>query len=305
MRNIKKAIFLGSKEFGLTIFKSLYECNNEIDWIILCPSDLNDSRSYFEHFNNFAKKNNIELKKVKKISSVDQVVDKVMPDILFVVGFYQILPSYILNKIPEGVWGIHNSILPKYRGSSPLVWQLINDEDIIGSSLFKFSEGMDDGDILHQVSFKNSSNYNIQTATKELEKLWCNCLPDIWKRFINKEIQPFKQDHSQATYCAKRNPNDGLIDWTQSASYIDRFIRAQSNPYPMAFFLFKNKVVHVVEHELDSKTIYGLSGQVFQSSNSHVTICCGGNTAIRIIEVEVDGKIFPASKILGSISIRL
>ena len=53
----------------------------------------------------------------------------------------------------------------------------------IGSSLFKFSEGMDDGDILHQVSFDNSSKYTIKTATKKLENLWIECLPSIWKSF--------------------------------------------------------------------------------------------------------------------------
>jgi len=196
-------------------------------------------------------------------------------------------------------------LLPKYRGCSPLVWQLINGEEKIGSSLFRFSEGMDDGDILHQVSFKNSSKITIKSATYNLQELWKKCIPHIWEDFIQEKIIPTKQDHTQATYCSKRNENDGLIDWSMDANYLDRFIRAQTKPYPMAFFFYGNKIVRVSKHDIDSRIISGTSGQVFESRNSHVTICCGAGTAIKIFELEVNGKNYPASKVLDSTKIRL
>lgn len=305
MKLISKAIFLGSKEFGFEIFKSLYDTEDKIEWIILCPSDANDSRTYFEEFNHFANLNGIDIKCTKSISCVEEAVRDFLPDIMLVVGYYQILPDSIIENIKEGVWGIHNSFLPKYRGSSPLVWQLINGEERIGSSLFKFAKGMDDGDILHQVSFKNSSKYTIKTATYKLQQLWDECLSDIWKGFIEEVIMPFKQEHSLATFCAKRKDEDGIIDWSLDSNFLDRFIRAQTKPYPMAFFYYENRKVRIISHELDERMISGTNGQVFESRKSHVTICCGERTALRLIELEIDGISYPAYQILSSINIRL
>ena len=136
------------------------------------------------------------------------------------IGFARVATDYVVFAYIMDVF-----ILPKYRGSSPLVWQLINGEERIGSSLFKFAKGMDDGDILHQVSFKNSSKYTIKTATHKLQQLWDECLSDIWKGFIEEVIMPFKQEHSLATFCAKRKDEDGILDWSLDSNFLELFCR--------------------------------------------------------------------------------
>jgi len=75
------------------------------------------------------------------------------------------------------VWGIHNSLLPKYRGGSHLVWQVINREKVLGSTFFKFSDCMDEGAILDQVSIKNTSNLTIADAGDLIELEWIKKLP--------------------------------------------------------------------------------------------------------------------------------
>ena len=305
MKLIKKAIFLGSKEFGLEIFKSLYKVRDEIEWLVLCPDDLKDSRSCLNQFKEFTKLQNINFKLVKTVASVEEAVDQNSPEIMFVVGYYQILPSSIIKKIKEGIWGIHNSLLPKYRGSSPLVWQLINGEKIVGSSLFRLREGMDDGEILNQVSFQNSSTETIKSATEKLQQQWKKSIPAIWRDFIEEKIIPFEQDHTKATFCSKRIEQDGLINWSMNAKYLDRFIRAQTKPYPMAFFVYDNKKVHIVKHDIDHRKVTGSNGQVYESKNSYVTICCGEKTSLKIFEVEVDGINYKAYSILNSTEIKL
>lgn len=302
---ITNAVFLGSKKFGLNLFKALYEADTSINWTILCPPDLNDMRSYFNEFQEYAKSKNLDLLTADSLAMIEQYALDNKPDVVVVCGYYRILSERILENVTFGVWGIHNSLLPKYRGGSPLVWQLINREKVIGSSFFKFSSGMDDGVILDQVKIENADTMAIGEASDSVEQAWVSKVPGIWADFCKGNIVPAEQNHDEASYCAQRQESDGLIDWTSNAIDIDAFIRAQDAPYPRAFFKLDEKIVRIVNHSIDSRKIYGTCGQVFQIIDKRVAICCGDNTAIQISKVLIDGKVVDASGILSSIKIRL
>ena len=302
---INSAVFLGSKKFGFNLFKALYEADSAINWTVLCPPDLNDTRTYFSEFQEYAKRKNLDLLTANSPAMVEQYVLDNKPDVMVVCGYYRILPERLLDSVTFGVWGIHNSILPKYRGGSPLVWQLINGEKVIGSSFFKFSSGMDDGVIIDQVKIENADTMTIGEASDSLEQAWISKVPNIWKDFCKGNINPVEQDNNEATYCAQRQESDGLIDWTRNATDVDAFIRAQDVPYPRAFFKLEEKIVRVVNHSVDNRKIHGACGQVFQIIDNRVIVCCGDITAIQISKVLIDGKVVDASHVLNSIKIRL
>ncbi len=301
---IKKAIFLGSKKLGLAVLETLVESNNDVEWKILCPDDLNDQRSNFIDFENFAKNHSIEIKIVNSNKDILHATSSFKPEIIFGSGYYRILSNEVLNSVPLGVYGIHNSILPKYRGGSPLVWQLINGEKIVGASLFKLEEGMDDGGIVETVKIKND-NFEIGKILNLLEKEWQRILPEIWSNFCNGNITLTEQNHKDATYCSQRNENDGEINWNNSSEYIDRFIKAQSNPYPLAFINYRNQKLKISKHEIDKRKIYGEPGQVFETNENFVVVCCKNGDGIRISEIIVDGNPIKPSKYLNSFKIRL
>lgn len=302
---ITYAVFLGSKKFGLNLFKALYEANPAISWTILCFPDLNDVRTCFNEFQEYAKVKNLDLITAKSPIMIEQYVLNNKPDVMVVCGYYRILSARILENVTFGVWGIHNSLLPKYRGGSPLVWQLINREKVIGSSFFKFSTGIDDGVLLDQITIENADRMTISEASDSVEQAWLSKIQDIWPDFCNGKINPVEQNHSEASYCAQRQESDGLIDWAWNAADIDAFIRAQDVPYPRAFFKIDEKIVRIVNHFIDARKIYGTSGQVFQVIDKRVVICCGDNSAIQISKVLIDEKVVDASDILNSIKIRL
>ena len=161
---ISNALFLGSKKFGLEIFKSLYKANEGVKWTILCPQDLKDTRTYFDEFQEFSKCENLDLLIVSSPEKVLEYAKDHKPDVMVVCGYYRILSSELFDYVSDGVWGIHNSLLPKYRGGSPLVWQMINNDEELGSSFFKFDKGVDDGPILYQVKVKNNGDITIKEA---------------------------------------------------------------------------------------------------------------------------------------------
>lgn len=302
---VSSAVFLGSKNFGLQLFKSLFYSDRSIKWTILCQPDLDDARTCFYAFQEFAKLENIDFLAEASPGMVLQYAKDHRPDVIIVCGYYRILPIDLLEAVPRGVWGIHNSLLPKYRGGSPLVWQLINGEETIGSSFFRFTEMMDDGALLAQVKVSNASGLSISEATEQLEREWLRLLPSIWTDFCDGDVEPIEQVHAEATYCAQRQDADGLIKWSDNAFCIDAFIRAQDAPYPRAFFMLNGKVARVVRHKVDPRKIHGSPGQVFQVNSDHVTVCCSSGTAIQLIEVEIDGVKSAAKDALPSVKLRL
>ena len=302
---IVNSVFLGSKKFGLNLFKALYEADPTINWTVLCPPDLNDMRTYFSEFQDYAKLKDIDLLTATSPAMVEQYALDNKPDVMIVCSYYRILSAELLENVKLGVWGIHNSILPKYRGGSPLVWQLINREKVIGSSFFKFTSGMDDGVVLDQVKIENAEKMTIGEASDSIEQAWIAKVPEIWANFCKGDIHPAEQNHKEASYCAQRQEADGLIDWKLDAKEIDASIRAQDAPYPRVFFKLNEKIVKIVNHSIDSREIYGTSGQVFQITDNNVVICCGGCTAIQISKVLIGGTIVDATTIINSIKMRL
>lgn len=302
---IEKALFLGSKAFGLEVLKSLFFTNKNIKWTIVCPEDQDDTRSVLNDFKEFATENNLELITITSSKAISTIAENIAHDIMIVCGYYRILQQEILNKFKYGAWGIHNSLLPKYRGGSPLVWQIINNESILGSTFFKFDTGVDNGPILEQVKIKNSDSMTIAEATELLQKEWLTKLPNLWASMTNGKFKPIAQDDSIATFSAQRIDQDGIINWKKSATELDRFIRAQSHPYPRAYFIKDNDKVRINEHQLDKRLIYGTPGQVFEVRRDYITVCCGDNTAIKIKTLEVRGEKLLASEYIRSFTERL
>ena len=284
-----KAFFIGSKSFGLNILKKIFSVSKNIKWTIIHPNDFNQSTSVYEEFLLFCKEKDLDILVCNSVSALTEMVKDFKPDIAIVSGYYQIIPESTLTLVPEGFWGFHNSLLPKYRGGSPLVWQIINGEEIIGSSFFKLGKGMDDGEILHQITIKNNKNYHIKDIINILSGIWEECLPEKFHQLINKTAELKKQDNAEASYCSQRRESDGEIDWSISAYHIDNFIKAQSSPYPGAFTIIDNQKVKILRHSVFEFPLYGSPGKLFQKTSSGVIICCGDSTGLVLKELSVDG----------------
>lgn len=135
----------------------------------LTVDDRTDSRSVFDEFISFSKENNISLSVARDRKESEELILRLKPDLCIVVGWYWLIIKEILERVENGFIGIHNSLLPKYRGSSPLVWAIINGDEKVGISLFKFSDGIDNGDILFQRSIHISYEEYISNILQKLE----------------------------------------------------------------------------------------------------------------------------------------
>jgi methionyl-tRNA formyltransferase len=299
------AVFIGSKALGLSVFKSIYSVSQSMRWIIIHPDDSNDPRSALTEFQNFARLCDIDLLVAASPAAAKQMVIDFAPDIGFVCGWYWLIDSETIGLVPNGLWGVHNSILPKYRGGAPLVWSILNGDKYAGSSVFKISEGMDDGDVLHQVKVEVLAEDNVGSVLKKIEGRLIEELPDKWVKLISCEARIFSQDDSEATYCGQRTEVDGLVDWSLNAVDVHNFIRAQSPPYPCAYSHINNKKIRFVDSQVFDGIYFGTPGQVLSRRPDAVVISCGGHTAIEVCKLLVDDVEVKSSKVLLSVTDRL
>ena len=295
---MKKIAFLGSKKLGLLSLHSLLNSFHKLATIVTID-DRGDSRSCMQEFDSIAEKRNIPFYCVKNKRESEAVLNYLLPDLCIVIGWYWIIPKHLLERIPLGFIGVHNSLLPKYRGGSPLVWQIINGENETGFSVFSLAEGMDEGDLWAQETIEITQKDYILDVLQKIERRVPVLIEEITQKLIDGVATPTKQDHTKASYCFQRTPEDGIINWSKSALDVYNFIRAQSLPYPGAFSTFSGKKIHIWKAKPSSEIWYGKTGQLVRFSGDNALILCGDRNCLEIELVGFEGEFF-TPKIFGS-----
>jgi methionyl-tRNA formyltransferase len=305
MKKNRKVLFIGSKQLGLECLKMMHSSSQKSLIGVITLDDSSDTRTKFQEFRKFCREKNLKLYVTYTKKEADEVIGKLTPDICFVIGWYRIFSKATLKLVPNGFIGIHNSLLPKYRGGSPLVWSIINGEKKTGFSVFSFSDGMDEGNIWVQKEIEIKKTDYVSDVLIKIEKEAASQMKKNYLKIVNGKIKPKPQNHKLATFCAQRIPEDGLINWYQPAEKIYNFIRAQSVPYPGAFTFFGGNKLTVWKAEIIKEVYYGTPGQVARVTDNGVKIICGENTVLLITDVSYAERNINPREIIKSINTRL
>lgn len=303
---MRKVVFIGSKELGFSVFKKLFHLDKSSMCACITVNDQSDSRSCYSDFKFFCEENKIQCIVLKKSKEIRKIIFDLKPDLCFVTGWYFLIDADVMKSVPMGFIGIHNSILPNYRGFAPLVWSMINGEKKAGCSLFDFSEKFDVGKIWATGEVSIEDEDYIGDVLNKISKKILEILDQIYLKILNKELMPYEQPQITPSYCSRRLPEDGRIDWSMPAKKVYDFIRAQSHPYPGAYTMHEKKRLTVWRAELFDYTYYGTPGQVGQIfADQSVLVVCGDSKGIVLREIDYDGKAESVSSVLNSLTIRL
>src|SRR3569833_1533228 len=225
------------------------------------------------------------------------------PDVIVATNWRTWIPPRIFDLPRYGTLNIHDALLPKYAGFSPLIWALINGEEEVGVTAHMMNEELDAGDIVLQRAVPVGDR---DTATDLFHKtlgLFGPITIDGLALIASGRTDWAKQDRSQASFFHKRTEEDGRIDWTWPAEDLDRLVRAQSDPYPNAFTHYKGERVRVVEASVSDGVYGGTPGRVFIREGDGVVIVAGAdarrgrNHGLRIERVRTeDGTGLPATE---------
>jgi methionyl-tRNA formyltransferase len=302
---MRRVLFVGSKKIGLSCLKEMYNLSKDSLIGVVTINDEDDTRSEFKNIQKFCKKNNIPVSIAPSKQQSEDIILSYKPDICFVIGWYWLISEKTLNKVPNGFLGIHNSLLPLYKGGSPLVWQLINGEEEVGVSMFTLTKGVDNGDLWFQQKVKINNIDNINDVLLKIESQTIKNFKLYYLDIIKGKKSPTPQPNITESYCAQRIPGDGLVDWKKSSIEISNFIRAQSKPYPGAYSFYKEQKLIFWDVVLNKTTYYGTPGQIVKISNKGIDIICGDNKTITVKKINYNGKDMIINDLIKTLKTRL
>lgn len=200
----------------------------------------------------------------KKIAddSVAETLISLKPDVFFVVGLSQLVPESMLRIATLGNIGFHPTLLPKGRGRAPIAW-LILEEKKGAANFFLMGAGADDGPIFIQQPFEVSETDTAQTVEQKIVDAIAIALDQWLPQLKEGKWNPIPQIEYDATWYGKRGPEDGWIDWHQSAMSIHKLIRASAPPHPGAYTFLNHRKLLVMHAALETQIpIKGVIGRV-------------------------------------------
>lgn len=168
-------------------------------------------------------------------------------DVLVSVNYLYIIDNQLIGHPSKFAINIHGSLLPKYRGRTPHVWAIINNESETGITAHVIDEGCDTGPILEQIQVSIESEDTGNLILEKYKKLYFPILKDVLTKIESGSYQLTQQDDSLATYFGKRTPEDGQINWNWQRERIRNWVRAQAFPYPGAFSYLQGKKLIIDE----------------------------------------------------------
>lgn len=218
-----------------------------------------------------------------------RVLTDFRPDAFVVAAYGKILPAAVLAVPKYGVLNIHPSLLPAFRGPSPVASAILSGCPFTGVSVMLLDEGMDTGPVLGraQVSITNWDTTGIMTG--KLARTGANLLLDVLPRFVKGDILPRPQDESQATYSRKFEKEDGLIDWQLPARELWLHVRAFS-PWPGCYTQWQGKQLKITQ-SVPLPPAGGIKpGQVMALEGETAFGIGTGEGLLGIVKAQLEGK---------------
>jgi methionyl-tRNA formyltransferase len=289
-----KIVFFGSPASALPSLKKILEADHIVKLIISQP-DKPSGRGK-KLIPPPVKKMALDLNipcyqplRIKKDQSALDEIKKTQPDLNVVVAYGQIIPSSIISLPKYNSVNVHFSLLPKYRGASPVQWTLLRGEEKTGITIFELDEKMDEGDILVQEEVDVFPGENAAELEDRLAQTGADHLIKTIAQ-IDK-IKHHKQDHSQATYAPKIKKEDGRIIWSKNTLLIERQVRAFT-PWPSSFAFLLEKRIKILKGRIieNKATLLSSPGEILRIKKEGIEVCCGEKSIFLIESLQPENR---------------
>lgn len=215
-------------------------------------------------------------------------LEELRPDVIVVVAYGKILPEYVLNFPKYGCVNGHGSLLPAYRGAAPMQRAIMEGNKVTGMTTMQMAKGLDTGDMLEVAEVEITPDDNFESIHDKLAEVGANLMLSTLAGLEAGTITPVKQDDSLATYAAKIEKADCLLDFTKSASALHDQIRGLS-PIPLAFTKLNGKLLKIVTSKVSPETADKAPGTVLSIDKGIIAIATAEGT-LHVTEVLPEGK---------------
>ncbi len=289
-----KVVYMGTPDFSVGALEAIINSGHEVTAVVTQP-DKPKGRSkelQISPVKACALKYNLPVFQPVKIKEADAVAKLrgFETDIFVVAAFGQILSKEILTMPKYGCVNIHASLLPKYRGASPIQWAVLNGEEVSGVTIMQMDEGIDTGDILMQETVPLDAK---ETGESLFDKL-AVCGADLIVKALDAieagKVTPVPQDEAKSTHVGMLKKEFGRMDFSQEAIVLERKIRGL-NSWPSAYTYLKGKTLKIWDADVVNAddNLIAQCGEVLEVTKDSFLVMTG-NGLLAIKEVQLEGK---------------
>jgi methionyl-tRNA formyltransferase len=294
-----RLVWVSFDVMGRDCLAAAAEAGADVAAVVTLPGPIDPDRSGQCSFDDIAAELGAKLVETADVNSPETVasVREVEPDLIFIVGWSQLVLDEFIGHARQGVFGMHPTLLPKHRGRAAIPWAILSGLAKTGVTLFEIVDGTaDSGPVVGVVEVPLARD---ETATTLYDKV-TEAHVELVRRFVPQLLggtaPRVEQDTRRASAWPKRTPADGIIDWETRAPYLHDWVRAQTRPYPGAFtFHGDDKLViwRARPVELDEGAP---AGTVVAVDGEAAVVACGEGG---LVLEEVEGGPLPLGAVLG------
>jgi methionyl-tRNA formyltransferase len=250
----------------------------EVVAVVTLPGPIEPDRSGQCSFDEIATELGARLIETADVNAPDTIAEirEADPDLIFVVGWSQLVMDEFIGLPRHGVYGMHPTLLPRHRGRAAIPWAILSGLATTGVTLFQIADGTaDSGPIVGQVEVPIAADETATTLYEKVTAAHLELVRDYVPKLVDGTAERIPQDTRRASAWPKRTPSDGLIDWETRAPYLHDWVRAQTRPYPGAFtYLGEEKLVvwRARPVELDEQSP---AGTVVALEGEQAVVACG------------------------------
>lgn len=289
-----RILFMGTPDFALFSLKALCEKGYDVVGVVTQP-DKPKGRGYVltpPPVKVYALEQGIPVYQPNSLRTEEfaSLLSEIDPELIAVVAYGKILPKNVLDYPKYGCVNVHGSLLPKYRGASPMQSAIINGDKVTGITTMFMAEGLDTGDMLLKAECEIAENDNFEDIHDRLGLLGAELLCKTVDGLESGNITPVPQDHSLATHTAKILKEDCEIDFSKDCDTVHDLIRGLS-PIPLSFtHTLDGKLLKVVKSEIcERESENAECGKVLSLDNGRIRVACASGS-VNILTVLPEGK---------------
>ena len=289
-----RILFMGTPDFALFSLRAMVEAGEDVIGVVTQP-DKPKGRGYTltpPPVKVYAQERGIPVYQPQTLRGDEfaTLLGELDPDLIVVAAYGKILPANVLDYPRLGCINIHGSLLPAYRGAAPMQRAIIDGQKETGITTMMMDVGLDTGDMLLREKIAIEAHDNFETVHDKLGECGARVLLRTLQALRAGELVRVPQDHTQATYAAKIEKADCLIDFTKPAGAVHDLIRGLS-PIPLACTHTPDgKMLKVISAAVAEQEPHGApAGQVLSTDGGRITVACGSG-AIALLSLLPEGK---------------
>ena len=285
-----KLVFMGTPEISAYVFNKMIEEGYNFVGLIAQPDHPVGRKGLLEKVPTkvVAEKYGIPVFQPVKIRDDYAFIDDIKPDLVITLAYGQIVPQGFLDKIPMGCLNLHGSLLPKYRGASPIQTALINGEEVTGVTLMEMVKAMDAGRMYAKKTVVIEENDNSTSLFDKIKIAASQLVLEALPKYINGELIGEPQDENEVTFCSLIKPEQEKLDLSLPAESIIGWIRGLSDE-PGAYLYINNIKLKIYKAKIVNNTVDHQVGEIV-SADKNGLIFQAKDAQIAILELQKEGK---------------